>query len=143
MPNTTQSTRGRSIWAVVAGLLFIVISHTLVDVVLHSTGVFPPWGQPTSDALLALAMAYRIPLSVAGCYLTARMAPAQPMKHALILGGIGVLLSGAGLIATWNGGPEFGAKWYPIALVVVSMPCAWLGGRLCEMQGKARTPLAT
>jgi hypothetical protein len=52
------------------------------------------------------------------------------MQHALILGAVGVVLSLIGLLATWNKGPEFGPKWYPLALVVLALPCAWIGGRL-------------
>jgi hypothetical protein len=37
-------------------------------------------------------------------------------------------------VGTWNSGPEFGPKWYPLALVVVALPCAWLGGRLRQGQ---------
>jgi hypothetical protein len=35
-------------------------------------------------------------------------------------------------VATWNKGPAFGPHWYPIALVLVSIPCAWIGGKLYE-----------
>jgi hypothetical protein len=61
--NTTHPPPLSSIGAVLAGLLFIFIVTTIVDVVLHATGVFPPWGQPMSDALFGLATAYRIVIS--------------------------------------------------------------------------------
>ncbi len=122
----------RSIGAVFAGLIVIFVLSTAVDVVLHATGVFPPWGNPMSDPLFALATAYRIVISIGGCYIAARLAPDRPMKHALALGVVGVVVSIAATIATWNRGPEFGPKWYPIALVVVAMPCAWIGGKLAE-----------
>jgi hypothetical protein len=35
-----------------------------------------------------------------------------------------------GVVATWNKGPEFGPKWYPIALVITALPVTWLGGKL-------------
>jgi hypothetical protein len=120
----------RSIGAVVAGLLFIFIVTTIVDVVLHATGVFPPWGKPMSDALFGVATAYRIVISVAGCYLAARLAPDRPMAHALWLGVIGVVLSAIGAAVTWNKGAAFGPHWYPLLLVVISVPCAWIGGKL-------------
>ncbi|MEA2328583.1 MAG: hypothetical protein QOE68_3542 [Thermoanaerobaculia bacterium] len=120
----------RSIWAVFAGLLFIFIVTTIVDVVLHATGVFPPWGQPMSDGLFAIATAYRIVISIAGCYLAARLAPDRPMGHALVLGAIGVVISAIGAAVTWNKGPAFGPHWYPLLLVGVAMPCAWVGGKL-------------
>jgi hypothetical protein len=119
----------RSIGAIVAGLLFIFIVTTIVDVVLHATGVFPPWGQPMSDSLFALATAYRIIISIAGCYIAARLAPDRPMAHALWLGIIGVVISAIGAAVTWNRGPAFGPHWYPLLLIVVSIPCAWVGGK--------------
>src|SRR5262245_41500781 len=80
----------RSIWAVVAGVLFIIVVTTLVDVLLHAARVFPPLGQPIGDALALLATSYRIVISIAGAWLTARLAPARPMRHALLLGVVGV-----------------------------------------------------
>src|SRR3982074_2810411 len=117
----------RSIWAVIAGLLFIFIVTTIVDVVLHATGVFPPWGKPMSDSLFALATACRIVISVAGCYIAARVAPDRPMAHALWLGVIGVVISAIGAAVTWNRGAAFGPHWYPLLLIVISIPCAWVG----------------
>jgi len=103
----------KSAGSVLAGLLAIFVLSTAVDVVLHATGVFPPWGQRMSDGLFLLATAYRVAISIFGCYLAARLAPGKPMQHALTLGVIGVALSVAGTVATWNKGPEFGPHWYP------------------------------
>ena len=125
-----------SIWAVVAGVLFIVIVTTLVDIVLHATHVFPPMNQPINDALSLLATSYRIVISVGGAWLTARLAPAKPMKHALILGLVGVVLGLVGGVTTWNLG--LGPRWYPIALAVLAMPQCWAGGKIYEMQSGRR-----
>jgi hypothetical protein len=114
--------------AVLAGLLAIFVLTTAVDIVLHALGVYPPWSEPIGNGLSALATAYRIVISVAGCYIAARLAPDNPMRHALVLGGIGVALSLLGAIATWNAG--LGPQWYPLALVAVALPCAWTGGLL-------------
>ena len=46
----------RSIGAIFAGFLAVVISHTGTDAVMHATGVFPPWGQPMSDATYQRAL---------------------------------------------------------------------------------------
>ena len=129
----------RSIGAVIAGLLFIVILSTLTDVVMHATGIFPPWFTYMDGSLFLLALAYRSLFSVLGCYLTALLAPNRPMLHALILGGIGVVLSTAGAAATWNKGREFGPKWYPIALIIISLPLAWLGAKIRLAQLTAKT----
>jgi len=126
----------KSIWAVVAGVLVIIVVTTLVDIVLHMTGVFPPMSQPISDALALLATSYRIVIGVVGGWLTAKLAPAKPMKHAMILGYVGALLGLAGAIATWNLG--LGPRWYPIALVVLAIPQSWAGGRIYEMRSGKR-----
>src|SRR5881628_928924 len=128
----TQSPRRplRSVGAVLAGFIAIFVLSTVTDVVLHVTGVFPPWGQPMSDGLFLLATAYRVVFSIAGCYIAARLAPDRPMWHALALGVVGIVVSGVATVVTWNKGPAFGPHWYPIALVLVSIPCAWAGGRL-------------
>lgn len=123
----SSGSRWRSAAAVLAGLVFIFLTHTGTDQVLHLTGVYPPWGEPMHDpGLNALALAYRILFSIAGSYVTAWLAPARPMQHALTLGGIGVVLSTAGAFVMWG----FGPNWYPVALILVALPCAWAGGAL-------------
>lgn len=124
----------RSIGAVVAGVLVIFVLSIGTDVVMHATGVFPPWFKPMSTSLWLFTTGYRILYGILGGYVTARLAPDRPMGHALVLGAGGVVLSLAGVISTWSAGPEFGPKWYPIALVVTALPCAWLGGRLWVRQ---------
>ena len=121
---------GRSIGAVVAGMVLGAVLSLGTDVVLHALHVFPPWNQPAGDGPLALALFYRIVYSVLGCYVTGRLSPGRPMMHAMVLGAIGVVVSTAGAIATWNRTAEFGPHWYPVALIVVSLPCAWAGGRI-------------
>lgn len=120
----------RSVWAVFAGVLFIIVATTIVDVVLHAAGVYPPTNQPMTDGLALLATAYRIVISIGGGWLTAMLAPGNPMKHALILGVVGVVLGTIGAAVTWNLG--LGPHWYPIALVVLAIPQCWLGGKLYE-----------
>ena len=124
----------KSILAVVVGVLFIIIVTTLVDVALHAAGVYPPIDQPISDGLAVLATIYRVVISIAGAWITAGLAPQNPMKHALILGVVGVILGLVGVVATWN--LELGPRWYPIALVVLAIPQCWVGGKLYEMQSR-------
>jgi uncharacterized membrane protein len=126
----------KSIGAVVAGVFFIIVVTTLVDIVLHMAGVFPPMDQPIDDRLSLLATSYRIVISVAGSWLTARLAPDRPMRHAIILGILGTVLGVVGVVATWNAG--LGPRWYPIALAVLAIPQCWLGGRIYEMQSAGR-----
>jgi len=117
----------RRVGAVLGGLVAIFAVTTVVDIVMHATGVYPPpSAPPMSHALFLLAFAYRFVIDVAGSWLTARLAPDRPMRHALALGWVGLALSITGTIAMWNAGPH----WYPLALAASALPCAWLGGRL-------------
>lgn len=119
----------RSILAVLAGFVFIFATHLGTDEVMHRLGVYPPWGEPMNDpGQNFLALAYRCVFSILGCYLTARLAPRAPMMHALILGLIGTGLSTLAVFATAD--MNLGPRWYPIALAVSALPCAYLGGLL-------------
>ncbi|MCT7374753.1 hypothetical protein [Chelativorans salis] len=116
----------RSVGAVLLGLVVIFVLSLGTDQLFHALGVYPPWGEPMSTGQYILALIYRIVYAVLGSYVTARFAPSRPMLHALILGIIGVVLSTAGAVAMWH----LGDHWYPIALVLISLPCAWAGGAL-------------
>lgn len=120
--------------AVTAGIVAGVLPTLITDAALHATHVFPPLGQSMSDRLFVLATAYRIVFSIFGSYVIARLAPNRPMRHALIGGIIGLILSTIGAAATWNHVPSLGPHWYPIALIVTALPCAWLGGKVRLMQ---------
>jgi peptidoglycan/LPS O-acetylase OafA/YrhL len=106
------------------------------DELLHIAGIFPPWGQSMVgfDTALLLATAYRTVYDVAGSYIIARLAPDRPMQHALAGGVVGLVVSIVGAAATWNSGPAFGPHWYPVALIITALPCAWVGGKLRLMQ---------
>lgn len=118
---------GMSILAVLAGLVAIFVLSLGTDQLFHALGVYPPWDQPLMDTgLLLLAFAYRALYGVAGGYITGRLAPHAPVAHALVLGGIGVVLSTLGAIAMWDMSPA----WYPLALIAISLPLSWAGGKL-------------
>lgn len=127
----------RSVLAIVAGVVFIVVVTTIVDIVLHQTGVYPPWEVPMDNNLALLATAYRIVIGVIGAWVTARLAPANPLRHALWLGYVGTVLGLVGVVATWGKG--MGPDWYPIALTVLAIPQCWLGGWLFESASGARS----
>jgi hypothetical protein len=126
----------KSIRAVVAGVLAIIIVTIIVDIVLHAIHVYAPMDQPIDNGLALLATAYRVVISVAGAYLTARLAPDRPLRHAMILGFVGVVLGLAGAVATWNMG--LGPRWYPVALVILAIPQCWVGGKIWEMRAARR-----
>jgi hypothetical protein len=128
------SRTARSVGAVLAGIIVGVALTLATDAVLHATSIFPPIGQPAMrDSLFLLATAYRLVFSIVGSFITARLAPDRPMRHALIGGAIGVVVSIIGAVATWNHQPPLGPHWYPLALVVTALPCAWLGGKFAEL----------
>jgi hypothetical protein len=112
--------------AVFAGLLANVVLASVVDGVLHATGVYPTVGKPMSQGLFVLAFSYRCLFGVAGAYLTARLAPDRPMRHAMVLGGIGIALSLVGAVVMRGQGP----LWYPLALAAITLPACWLGVKL-------------
>jgi hypothetical protein len=136
--STAESRRPRrilqSVGAVFAAFVAVVVLSVGTDIVLHATGIYPPWFQAMSTPLWVLATGYRTIYGIAGGYIAARLAPNHPMVHAIVLGVVGLAVSIAGVVVSWNQGPEFGPRWYPLALVMIAVPCAWLGGKLRERQ---------
>ena len=119
----------RSTAAVLAGFVAVGALSLGTDQLLYALHVYPPWGEPMYDTeLCLLALAYRCVYAVLGSYIAARLAPHAPMRHALALGVVGLVLSTTGAIATIP--MKLGPAWYPIALVFTALPCAWLGGAL-------------
>jgi len=129
LPGTTAQPRrlGQSVWAIFAGFVLVVGLTLVTDAWLHKRGVFPPLGEYTPDKPLLLATGYWVVFGILGSYPTARLAPYRPMKHALIGGGIGMVLATLGAVATWN--RNLGPHWYPVALVLLALPQSWVGGK--------------
>jgi hypothetical protein len=116
----------KSIGAVFAGLVANVILALGTDYPLEKFGLMKlPFSENSTWFVLGVTF-YRLVYSVLGCYITAILAPDKPFRHAMILGLIGVILSTLGLVAMWDQEP----KWYPISLIVLALPCAWIGGKL-------------
>jgi hypothetical protein len=119
----------KGIGAVLAGIIFIVVTHTVTDLVLEKLGIFTPPEQGFHITWMVVAATiYRSIYTVAGGYLTAALAPNRPMLYAVILGVIGIAASTAGAIVMMP--LHLGPNWYPIALIILALPCTWLGGRL-------------
>lgn len=119
----------RSIGAVAAGFVAVFVLSLGTDQVLHVLKVYPPWGEPMAGALFVLATAYRVVYTVLGGYITARLAPHAPLRHAVILGFVGLVPGIAGVLVN-IAKPELGPLWYPVVIAVTGVPCAWLGGAL-------------
>jgi hypothetical protein len=130
IPNARPPRRWlRSIGAVLAGLVVVIVLSTGADAVLDATGVYPPAGEPMTDPkLYALALAYRCVFTVMGGWVTARLAPASPGKHVLVLAGIGLVLGSLGVVAALA--TNLGPAWYAIAVAVTGPLCTVLGGAI-------------
>lgn len=125
----------RSIGAVFAGFAAIAVLSTVADAVMHAVGIYPTdTTQVPSDLLLGVALAYRTAFGVLAGFIAAALAPNHPLRHALVLGGIGVAVSTAGAIAMWNVGPH----WYPIAVALICLPSALLGASLQRKRAATR-----
>lgn len=120
---------GQSVGAVLAGFFTCALLSLGTDEILHVLKVYPPWGEPMwNPGLNFLALAYRCVYTVVAGYITARLAPRNPMRHVWILGFIGLSMALLGVFATKD--MNLGPRWYPIALAITSLPCIWLGGLL-------------
>lgn len=113
--------------AVAAGFIVTGVLSTVTDSVMRSLHVFPPQGEVMGSHLFMVATIYRMLFAVLGGYITAALAPGRAFVPVLILGALGELAAFGGLVATWNGGAEYGPHWYPIALVATAMPCVLAG----------------
>ena len=121
----------RSILAIVAGFLLIGALAFGTGAALTAAGLFPAATEPVSNiGLLLLEMAYVAVYAIAGCWLAAFLAPNRPMRHALILGVLGLVFNVAMAAATW----ELRPTWSILLNLALVMPYAWIGGRLREQQ---------
>ncbi|HEV7473191.1 MAG TPA: hypothetical protein VGN90_04025 [Pyrinomonadaceae bacterium] len=119
----------KGIGAILAGIVFIVVSHTGTDFVLEKLGIFTPPDQGFFVTwMVVTATIYRSLYTIVGGYITAALAPEPRMRYVLILGLIGLVTSALAAIATIP--MKLGPSWYPIALAVLALPCVWLGGKL-------------
>src|SRR5213076_3120288 len=122
-----MSSKFRSVGSVFGGLAAVFLITTVTDVILHATGVFPPWSQRMADTLFLVALSYRVVYGIVGGYVTARLARRRPVTHAVALGMAGVAVSVVGALVQ-AAHPEMGPTWYSLVLVAVAVPTAWAGG---------------
>jgi len=121
--------RLRSVAAIVLGFVTVVVLSVGTDQVLHVLRVYPPWDEPMHDTgLLVLALSYRMAYTVIGGAVAAWLAPEAPMRHAAILGIIGLVPGAGGVVAAMVA--DLGPLWYPIAIELTGLPCCCLGGVL-------------
>ncbi len=116
----------RSLFAILAGIVVGAFLSVATDAVLAKIGLIPL----SNDIwwMLFIALVYRAVYTVLSGYVTAALAPNQPIGHAVTLGVIGVVATIIGTIANW--GMAAGNAWYPISLIIITLPCCYSGGRL-------------
>lgn len=126
----------QSIAAVVAGFVLAGALNVGTNALLARVAPsLVPTGAPVTDpAALVLICAYVAAFGILGCYVTARLAPARPMLHALVTGGLAFAMSIPLTLSAWNDAPA----WFNVYNLLAVMPYAWIGGRLRERQLQGR-----
>lgn len=130
----------RSILAIVVGFVVIGVLAFGTDALVHAMmpGAFDAALRTDNVPILVGTIVYVTIYAIAGSYLTALLAPSRPMRHAMILGVLGLLFNIAGTYAGWAKAPA----WYHITALLLVLPSAWIGGWLRERQlASAAAPL--
>jgi hypothetical protein len=128
-PAARPRRRLRSVAAICFGFVAVVVLSVGTDQILHLLRIYPPWDEPMQDTgLLLLALSYRMIYTVVGGFIAAWLAPEAPMRHAVILGIIGLLPGAGGVLA--GAAMDLGPLWYPVAIALTGLPCCCLGGVL-------------
>ena len=126
----------KSAGAIFAGMIAGALLSIGTDLVFEKLNIFPPEGEGLFVWwMLLIALFYRGIYTVTSGYIAATLAPSKPMRHAVILGIIGFVVTLAGSIANW----DKSAAWYPVVLILITLPCTWAGGWLVINQKKEYT----
>jgi len=120
----------KSIGAIVAGFIVVLLLSIGTDIGLGKLGVVP-----TLWWMLLIALIYRSIYAAAGGFITATLAPSHPIRHAIILGSIGTVFAILGSISNM-GKITIASVWYPLMLIVLTLPSVWLGSKLKDRLAK-------
>jgi hypothetical protein len=117
----------RTVFAVLAGWALVGVFVVLTDGVIHAmapqeyvAGRIPP------DWLAAISLATATLYSVAGGWLTARIASRKKWAHVVYLVMWGELMGLASAVMTWGKIQN----WYQVGLLIAWIPAVLLGGYL-------------
>jgi len=135
-----QRRLGRSILALLAGIIVGIVLSVGTDLGLHAIGIVPAQNQSWPNHLLVVAAAYRSIYGVISAYVIAWLAPNRPMGHALFAGALGLVVSALGAAAAWSS--TIGQHWYPVTLALTTLPTAWIGAKLRLLQLQIETRAA-
>ncbi|WP_460469836.1 hypothetical protein [Emticicia fontis] len=120
----------KSIGAIVAGFLISRILSGFTTYLLSKNGIFINESNESPWLVPILFFLWHKIYGVVGSYLGAKLAPKEPMAHALIIGCLHLVLSLISYLYVWQTRPSGSFSWYPILALVLILPCAWLGGKL-------------
>lgn len=126
----------KSIGAVLAGFIVVLILSVVTDIILEKANLMKQPFDQNSSGFIVLVIIYRCLYGITGSYITAKLAPRHPMRLAVIGGIIGFVISTIGVIVMWDTPP----RWYGISLVVTALPCAWLGAWIYINNKKSNIP---
>jgi hypothetical protein len=120
----------RSILAIVAGFVAIAVFALGADAVVRRAlpQFFDPGGRSDHAGMLVVMIIYSTVFATAGAWLTARLAPGRPLRHALVLGALGLVLAVPVTITHWDTAPV----WFHLTTLALTMPAAWVGGMMVE-----------
>ena len=122
----------KSIGAVLVGFIVGAVLSIGTDKLLEAIGILPHGNLWVSNALIAFVLFYRTVYNILGCYIVARLAPNHALRHALVVGVIGTIISILGAIVTKD--MDIGPAWYAWTLAALSLPASWVGGKLYVRQ---------
>ncbi len=125
----------KSVGACIVGILVGVILSIGTDQILEGNGILPHGNLWVSASLIVFVLAYRTVYNILGSYIVARLAPHHPMKHAIIVGVLGTIVSAIGAVAASS--MDLGPGWYAWTLAALSLPSSWLGGWLYVRRARA------
>jgi Na+/serine symporter len=133
-----MNTTSKSIRAVLLGIIVGVVLSLGTDTILKFAGVLPYEDLWVGTPLILFVLFYRTVYNVIGSYVVARCAPNKPMRHAIIVGIIGTVVSALGAYITKD--MNLGPGWYGWTLAVLSLPSAWVGGYVAVRKSGISTP---
>ena len=122
----------RGVAAIVVGFVLIGLLAVSSDLALMRAlpAHFDAAGGTRNAGILLAMLGYVTVYATFGCWLAARLAPARPMFHALVLGGLGLAFNVMGSAMRGDTAP----LWYHVVGLALTLPSAWLGGWLRERQ---------
>ena len=119
-------------------ILAIVVGFVVTGLLIVPTTKLVMWALPAAfdtsggthdTAILLLMHAYVALFATFGCWLAARLAPDHPLRHAMIVGVLGVLLN-ASNPDIWTMYP----LWSNVISLATPLLWGWIGGKIREGQ---------